>query len=145
MMPPVRNKASATELVAEDRFAVVGHISFETCCGQENNVHEAKFIDKQWKIAEIFRAFSEAANGIHNHPGLEEELGLKLERRVKMFSLIPTLILRKIKGERGLHAIVKARLCSWKNKQWSTLIDNLQRDILIAHGPTVDNSRKNAA
>ena len=62
-----------------------------------------------------------------------------------MFFLIPTLLLRKIKGERGLHATVKARLRLWKNKQWPTLINNLQRDILIVHSPTVDNSRKNAA
>ena len=148
-LPPARDKAKVIQL-AEDKFAVVDHISPETCCRQKNIFFEAKHVNPRIKngrgriCAVVFQELSEVANGIHHQHHLATELELKLERRIKMFFLISTLIFW-IKGEEGLKKIIRARINLWRNNQWTTLIDDPEKDIYKTHSSSADNSRSPAS
>ena len=108
---------------------------------------EAKHVNPRIKngwgriCAVVFQELSEVANRIHHQHHLATQLELKLERRIKMFFLIPTLIFRKIKGEEGLNKIIRARINLWRNNQCTALIDDLEKDIYKIHSSSVDNSR----
>jgi len=73
------------------KYAVIDHISLETCCDQKHNFHEAKHISARFRqgwarvCAEVSRELSEVANAIHHQQELEAEFELRLERRIKMF------------------------------------------------------------
>eukprot|EP00979_Chaetoceros_neogracilis_P009970 scaffold2341_cov294-Chaetoceros_neogracile.AAC.1 len=92
-MPPSREKATPMQIL-EDKFAVVDHISMETCCGQDSNFYESKIVPASMKnnwgrtAAVVFRELSEVCNGIHHQHRLADEYELKLERRIKMRSRV---------------------------------------------------------
>jgi len=83
----------------------------------------------------VFRELSEVANAIHHQQELEAEFEMRLERRVKMFFLIPTLFFRKIKGKSNLNSRISLRLNQWHNSQRSEMIADLERDTIHVHGP----------
>ena len=76
------------------------------------------------------------ANAIHNNHLLLPDLEIRLERRIKFFFLLPTLILRKIKGTKGINELIRLRLHQWKLGQLEDMITDLQTDISIVHIPT---------
>ena len=43
-----REKASQEEIM-RDKYAIIDHISLETCCGQKHNFHEAKHINTRFR------------------------------------------------------------------------------------------------
>jgi len=47
----------------------------------------------------VFRELFEVANEIGHHRERLADFNLKLERRIKMFFILPTLLLRKLKGD----------------------------------------------
>jgi len=124
-----------------DKYAIIDHISLETCCGQKHHFHEAKHINTRFRqdwarvCAEVFRELSEVANAIHHQQELEAEFEMRLERRINMFILIPTLFFRKIKGKSILNNKTSLRLNQLHNLQRSELIADLERDIIHVHGP----------
>ncbi len=121
-LPGAREKASQDEIMS-DKYAIVDHISLEICCGQKHNFNEARHINRRFRqgwarvCAEVFRELSEVVNAIHHQQGLGAEFEKKLERRIKMFFLIPTLFFRKIKGKSNLNSKISLRLNQWHNLQ----------------------------
>ena len=71
-LPPPRDRATPSD-IKDDRFAVLDHISLETCSGMKNNFFEAKKVPSPFQIewarvcAIVFRELSEVVNEIDNH------------------------------------------------------------------------------
>ena len=106
-LPLPRDRATPSD-IKDDRFAVLDHISLETCCGMKKNFFEAKKVPSRFQIewarvyVIVFRELSE----IDNHRERLADFNLKLERRIKMFFIVPKLLLRKIKSDGKL--LIKA-------------------------------------
>ena len=81
----------------------------------KNNFFEAKKVPSRFQIewvrvcAIVFRELSEVANEIDHHRERLADFNLKLERRIKMFFIVPTLLLRKIKGDGKLLSDLRTR------------------------------------
>lgn len=142
-LPPPRDKATPTQ-VAQDPFAVVDHLSFPQCAGFAGygfsaiEKIQAKHSDA-WLSA--YGQVLEAVNFAACPPRDAPTQPLRLERRIKMFFLIPTLLLR-IPPKHGpgggqtsvrtpLGPVLTARLTKWKNGNWGQLIDDFVADCLL--------------
>jgi len=136
--------------IKDDRFAVIDHISPETCCGMKNNFFEAKKVPIRFQIewarvcAIVFRELSEVANEIDNHRERLAGSNLKLERRIKMFFILPTLLLRRIKGDGKLLSDLRRRFRHWKLNQWKELVEDLEADTVRVHRRTADSTPPNS-
>jgi len=71
-LPLPRDRATPSD-IKDDRFAMLDHISLETCCRMKNNFFEAKKVPSRFQIewarvcAMVFRELSEVVNEIDNH------------------------------------------------------------------------------
>ena len=103
-LPSPRDRATPSD-IKDVRFAVLDHISLEICSGMKKNFFETKNVPSRFQIewarvcAIVFRELSEVVNEIDNHRERLADFNLKLKRRIKMFFIVPTLLLRKIKGD----------------------------------------------
>ena len=115
-----------------------------------HNFFEAKKVPSRYQIewarvcAIVFRELSEVANEIDCHRERLADFNLKLERRIKMFFILPTLLLRKTKGDGKLLSDLKTRFRHWKLNQWKELIEDLEADIVRVHGRTSDSTPPNS-
>jgi len=66
----------------------------------------------------VFRELSWLTNEIDHHRERLADFNLKLERRIKMFFILRTLFLRKIKGDGKLLSNLRTRFRHWKINQW---------------------------
>ena len=60
-----------------------------------------------------------------------------------MFFILPTLLLRKIKGDGKLLSDLRTRFRHWKLNQWKELVEDLEADIVRVHGRTADSTPPN--
>ena len=135
---PKRTRASPVTL-SSDPYAILDHIPFSHCSGEAPACfQEAKMIPQSCRVlwaetfGEVCSALADAANPIQ-HPENQTNYELTLERRVKMFFIIPFLILRKTPDKSTpcpINNKIKQRLGMWKSRDYSTLIQEYERDVV---------------
>ena len=88
--------------MAMDQYAILDHIPFSHCIGEAPaSFHEAKMIPQSCRVlwaetyGEVCAALADAANPPQPPENNRPDFEATLERRIKMFFLIPFLILRK--------------------------------------------------
>jgi len=88
----------------------------------------------------VFRELSEVVNEIDHHRERLADFNFKLERRIKIFFIVPTLLLRKIKGDGKLLSDLRTRFRHWKLNRWKELVEDLEADIVRVHGRTAEST-----
>ena len=137
---PTRPRASERDIF-NDKFAVVDHISLEHCFGGEGaSFRYSDCIPRQCRTAwctafgQTCEALTEALHVNPNEHGMPASFELSIERRVKMFYIFPSLILRKPVLENSsnvpLKKIIKSRLNQWLHHEWSDLIKAFEADMV---------------
>ena len=110
----------------------------------KNNFFEAKKVPSRFQIewtrvcAIVFRELSEVANEIDHHQERLADFNLKLERCIKMFFILPILLLRKIKGDSKLLSDLRTRF-----RQWKKFVEDIETDIVRVHERTADSTPPN--
>ena len=134
---PLLSRATAEEII-RDPFTVIDHISFNQCYGTAGaSFDECERVP--WACREMWAEFyGENCNQAviateydHLMSTNQVEYNLFMERHVKMFFLVPTLIFRKL-NDLGtkIHHMVRRRLTDWRSNHLGKMIDNFEADLV---------------
>ena len=139
-LTPQRQRASI-EQIAQDPYAVVDHLPFHHCFGTEG----ASFRESEFVPGHSRALWAEAFGSVCNDCAIATEVDLNefgmavdhewhLERRLKMFFLLPTLIFRKeVDGSStvSLAKLIRRRLLKFKYlDEWKDLIAEFESDLV---------------
>ena len=127
---PCARKRATPETILNDPYAVIDHISTAQCAGMEVNFFECQRIFSSCKErwAEAYGSACEAVNVALEARAIdaemEDDVELRLERRIKWQLLSPALLLRKPPANGGVKAseleeVCIQRLDQWKGGEWA--------------------------
>ena len=131
---PERQRATKTE-IERDRFAVVDHVPFKNCYGADgasfSECENVPWICRDHWAEAMGIVSEECADVLELEEGnrLHDNVELAIERRLKMFFVLPILIFRKVDPEKKIQHEVRKRLMLWKAGKWAKLIGDLEADI----------------
>ena len=142
-------------MLSLDPYSILDHIPYSHCSGEAPaSFHEAKLISQSCRnlwaetFGEVCRELEDAVDPTQGHPNLPD-FDLTLERRVKMFFILPFLILRKNPDksvECPMNRLIKLRLALWKSRDYATLIQDYEKDVIFIqtineHSPRLTTER----
>ena len=98
-------------------------------------------------FGEVCENLNDACNPAQSPNNHLDSFELILERRIKMFFILPFLILRKSPDKQNrpsMNHTIRQRLAQWKSRDYATLIQDYERDVIYKqtndnHSPPSNN------
>ena len=143
--------------LAMDPYAIVDHLSWQQCVGgQDSHFFEITNLPSKlhgfWAEG-VQLLCSDVADVLDQHKVLTEsndDMDHQLQRRLKMFFLFWFLILRKppsstSPNSKRTNQLIKARLSAWVNRDWKSLFDKYEEDVILVQSQSSTPSSSSAS